>query len=90
MFIRSKDGRHLTEAKTVDLDEKVILVNGVVFAQYDSEEEAADEFLCLCQECCDSETFYDLADEIEDSYDDDDWDDEDEGDGSKGFEFRYP
>ena len=40
MFIRSKDGKHLTKAKSIDLEGNKILVNGAVFAEYNDEEEA--------------------------------------------------
>ncbi len=75
MFIRSKDGKHLTEAKSVDLEGKKILVNNIVYAEYDSEEEAGKAFHDLCQECCDIETFFDLSGEITDE-DDEDWNDD--------------
>jgi hypothetical protein len=75
MFIRSKDGKHLTKAKSIDLEEKKILVNGVIFAEYESEEEAGMVFHDLCQECCNLETFFDLKGEISD--DDEEWDDDD-------------
>ena len=39
MFIRSKDGKHLTKAKSIDLEEKKILVNGVIFAEYKTKPE---------------------------------------------------
>ena len=64
MFIRSKDGKHLTKVKTVDLAGNHIFVNGMVFGEYDSEDEAKAAFHSLCQECCDMETFFDLKGEI--------------------------
>ena len=75
MFIRSKDGKHLTKAKSIDLEDKKILVNGVVFAEYENEEAAERIFCDLCQECCNLETFFDLKGEISD--DDEEWDDDD-------------
>jgi|GEM_PF-5398842 len=95
MFIRSKDGKHLAEAASVDLEGKKILVNGNVFGEYEDEEEAEEAFAALCRECCDMETFYDLSGEIED---DDDWDDDeddeddddDDGDGIRFLsDFRF-
>ena len=56
MFIRSKGGKHLTKAKNIDLEVNKILVNGAVFAGYETEEEAGKVFHDLCQECCDMET----------------------------------
>ena len=76
MFIRSKDGKHLTKAKSIDLEEKKILVNGAIFAEYESEEEAGMVFHDLCQECCNLETFFDLKGEI--SEDEEEWDDDDD------------
>ena len=73
MFIRSKDGKHLTEAKNIDLEGSRILVNGVAFAEYGTEEEAGKAFHDLCQECCDLEAFFDLKGEITE---DEEWDDE--------------
>ena len=35
MFIRSRDGKHLIKAKNADLEGSKILVNGVVFADYE-------------------------------------------------------
>ncbi len=91
MFVRSKDGLHLTEVRNADLEGRKILVNGVVFGTYGSEEKAREEFLLLCQECCDMETFYDLKGEIkEDEDDEDDDDDDDEDDGRGRFTFMYP
>ena len=75
MFIRSKDGKHLTKAKNIDLEGNKILVNGAVFAEYETEEEAGKAFHDLCQECCDLETFFDLKGEIMEE-EDDEWDDE--------------
>ena len=90
MFIRSKDGLHLSEVRSADLEEKKILVNGTVYGTYESEEEARDAFRKLCQECCDMETFYDLSGEIvEEAYDIEDDDDEDDEEGG-GFTFLYP
>ena len=40
MFIRSRDGKHLIKAKNVDLEGSKILVNGVVFAEYEDEKAA--------------------------------------------------
>ncbi len=76
MFIRSKDGKHLAEAKNIDLEGKKILVNGTIFAEYGEEEEAEEAFHDLCQECCDLETFYDLKGEIADE--EAEWDDDDD------------
>ena len=70
MFIRSKDGKHLTKAKSIDLEGNKILVNGAVFAEYNDEEEAENRFHDLCQECCDMETFFDLKGEITDEDED--------------------
>ena len=70
MFIRSKDGKHLTKAKSIDLEGNKILVNGAVFAEYNDEEEAENSFHDLCQECCDMETFFDLKGEITDEDED--------------------
>ena len=74
MFIRSRDGKHLIKAKNVDLEGSKILVNGVVFAEYEDEKAAETTFHNLCQECCDLETFFDLKGEI--TEEDEDWDDE--------------
>ena len=76
MFIRSKDGKHLTKAKNIDLEDKKILVNGVIFAEYESAQEAERIFHDLCQECCNLETFFDLKGEI--SEDEEEWDDDDD------------
>ena len=75
MFIRSKDGNHLTKAKRVDLEGTKILVNGEIFAEYETEAEAGNVFHDLCQECCDMETFFDLKGEITEE-EDDEWDDD--------------
>ena len=81
MFIRSKDGKHLTEAKSIDLADNRILVDGTVYAEYDSPEQAEVVFKALCTECCSMETFFDLKGEIRDEeYDDDDVDDDDDDD----------
>ena len=81
MFIRSKDGKHLAGVKNVDLEGKKILVNNIVYAEYESEEEAGAAFHDLCQECCDMETFFDLKGEITDG--DEDWDKDDDEDDSE-------
>ena len=51
-------------------------MNGVIFAEYESEEEAGMVFHDLCQECCNLETFFDLKGEISDD-EDEEWDDDD-------------
>ena len=75
MFIRSKDGKHLTKARNIDLAGNHIFVNGMVFGEYESEDQAKKAFHDLCKECCDMETFFDLKGEISD--DDEEWDDDD-------------
>ena len=94
MYVRSKDGRRLTEAHSVELSGKSILVNGDEFAVYGKKEEALEAFRALCKECADIETFYDLSGEIipEDDFDDDDDDDDDDDEdngGNGGYRFLY-
>ncbi len=88
MFIRSQDGRHLVEAHSVDLEDAKILVNGAVFAEYESEMEALGAYVALCQECAECETFFDLRGEISSDFDDDDFDEDDEDGDDLDFIFR--
>ena len=93
MFIRSKDGKHLTEAKSIDLEGNKILVNGAVLGEYEDEAAAEEAFLALCQECCNTETFFDLKGEITDEdedWDEEDWEDDDEIQLRNGMIIRLP
>ena len=89
MFIRSKDGKHLAEVHSVDLEGSVILVNGSVFAEYDSEMEALGAFVALNQECSDCDAYFDLAGEIASDYDDDDDFDYDDDEDNDGMNFIF-
>ena len=80
MFIRSRDEKHVVKAQKLDVEGKVLLINGVAFETFASEAEAIEELSDICQAIADDEEFYDLAKQIVSSFDMDDEDDFDEFD----------
>ena len=93
MFVRSRNGKRIVEARDFEVKDTRLYINGSVFEEYESEAAALDALVSIGRELADLETFVDLSGEIEsddfdddlfmdfdDEYDDDDYDDDDDDD----------
>ena len=91
MFVRSRDGKRIVEARDFEVKDSELYINGALFERYESEAAALEALVSIGRELADLETFVDLSGEIEsdDDYDDDLFDDyyEDEDDDDDDLPF---
>lgn len=73
MYLRSRDGKRIVEARDFEVKGSGLYINGALFEEYESEAAALTALVTIGRELASLETFVDLSGEIEDEDEDDDF-----------------